>query len=57
MKVRRRKYKVTSESPSYWPSFVDLMTTISLVFFFIMIISSGISKMFVDNIAEERTVI
>ena len=54
MKVRRRKYKVTSESPSYWPSFVDVMTTISLVFFFIMIISSGISKMFVDNIAEKR---
>lgn len=54
MKVRSRKYKVTSESPSYWPSFVDIMTTISLVFFFIMIVSSGISKMFVDNIAEKR---
>lgn len=54
MKFRSRKYKVTSESPSYWPSFVDVMTTISLVFFFIMIISSGISKMFVDNIAEKR---
>lgn len=54
MKVRRRKYKVTSEKPSYWPSFVDVMTTICLVFFFIMIISSGMSKMFVDNIAEKR---
>lgn len=54
MKVRSRKYKVTSESPSYWPSFVDIMTTISLVFFFIMIVSSGISKIFVDNIAEKR---
>lgn len=54
MKFRSRKYKVTSESPSYWPSFVDIMTTIALVFFFIMIVSSGISKMFVDNIAEKR---
>lgn len=54
MKLRSRKYKVASESPSYWPSFVDIMTTIALVFFFIMIVSSGTSKMFVDNIAEKR---
>lgn len=54
MKFRSRKYKITSEPQSYWPSFVDVMTTISLVFFFIMIVSSGISRMFVDNIAEKR---
>lgn len=54
MKLRSRKYKITSEPQSYWPSFVDIMTTVSLVFFFIMIISSGISRLFVDNIAEKR---
>ena len=54
MKLRSRKYKITSEPQSYWPSFVDIMTTVSLVFFFIMIISSSISRIFVDNIAETR---
>lgn len=54
MKYRSRKYKTTSEQESYWPSFVDVMTTVSLVFFFLMIVSSGINKMFVDNIVEER---
>lgn len=58
MKIRSRKYKTTTEQQSYWPSFVDIMTTVSLVFFFIMIISSGINKMFidklVDNIVEKR---
>lgn len=54
MKYRSRKYKTTAEQQSYWPSFVDIMTTVSLVFLFLMVISSGINKMFVDNIVEKR---
>ena len=54
MKVRRRKYKTEQEVPSYWPSFVDIMTTVTLVFFFILLTSIGISSIFVDNIAVER---
>lgn len=54
MKFRSRKYKTTNEGQSYWPSFVDVMTTISLVFFFIMIISTAISRVFVDNISQTR---
>lgn len=54
MKFRSRKYKYTNENMSYWPSFVDAMTSITLVFLFIMIISMGISVLFVDNIAEKR---
>lgn len=54
MKYRSRKYKTTSEQESYWPSFVDIMTTVSLVFLFLMVISSGMNKMFVDNIVEKR---
>lgn len=54
MKIRSRRYRMTSEEPSYWSSFVDIMTTVALVFFFIMIVSSGISRLFVDNIAQKR---
>lgn len=54
MKVRRRKYKTEQEVPSYWPSFVDIMTTVTLVFFFILLTSLGVSSIFVDNIAIER---
>lgn len=54
MKYRSRKYKTTAEQQSYWPSFVDIMTTVSLIFLFLMVVSSGINKMFVDNIVEKR---
>ena len=54
MKYRSRKYKKVAEEPSYWPSFVDIMTTMSLVFLFIMLIYSGMNKMFVDNIVNDR---
>lgn len=54
MKHRSRKYKTTAEQQHYWPSFVDIMTTVSLIFLFLMVVSSGINKMFVDNIVEER---
>lgn len=54
MKVRSRRYKNYEEATSYWPSFVDIMTTVALVFFFIMIIAIGVSSIFVDNIAAKR---
>ncbi len=54
MKVRSRRYKTYEEIVSYWPSFVDIMTTVALVFFFIMIIAIGVSSIFVDNIAAKR---
>ena len=54
MKYRSRKYKTVSETPSYWPSFVDIMATMCLVFLFIMLIYSGINKLFVDNIVDNR---
>ncbi|MPQ42737.1 OmpA/MotB family protein [Clostridium tarantellae] len=54
MKVRRKKYKLKEEQPSYWPSFVDVMTTVSLTFFFIMILSMGFLTLFVDDISAKR---
>lgn len=54
MKYRSRKYKKVSESPSYWPSFVDIMATMTLVFLFIMLIYSGINKLVVDHIVDNR---
>lgn len=54
MKVRSRRYREREETTSYWPSFVDIMTTVALVFFFIMIIAIGVSSIFVDNISAKR---
>lgn len=54
MKFRSRKYKYSNENMSYWPSFVDAMTSTTLVFFFIMLLSMGISIIFVDDIAAKR---
>lgn len=54
MKVRSRKYRIREEGQSYWPSFVDVMTAVTLVFFFLMIISMTISSLFVDNISKKR---
>ena len=54
MKVRSRKYRIKEEGQSYWPSFVDVMTAITLVFFFLMIISMTLSSLFVDNISKKR---
>ncbi|MGL4849436.1 MAG: OmpA/MotB family protein [Clostridium sp.] len=54
MKIRSRKYKSIEEEASYWPSFVDVMTTIALVFFFLMIVAMGLSSLFVDNISVKR---
>lgn len=57
MKFRSRRYKSEKEELSYWPSFVDVMTTVTLVFFFIMLISMVVSSLFVDNISQKREAI
>lgn len=57
MKVRTRRYREKEESPSYWPSFVDIMTTVSLAFFFIMILAMGFLTVFVDDISAKREVL
>lgn len=54
MKIRSRKYRTRIEGQSYWPSFVDVMTAATLVFFFLMIISMTVSSLFVDNISKKR---
>lgn len=54
MKIRSRKYRTRIEGQSYWPSFVDVMTASTLVFFFLMIISMTVSSLFVDNISKKR---
>lgn len=57
MKVRTRSSKKVKERTNVWPSFVDIMSTVSLVFLFIMMFSLA---MFVqvrentDNIAKQR---
>lgn len=57
MKIRSRRYKSREEDGSYWPSFVDVMTTIALVFFFLMIVAMGLASLFVDNISVKRETI
>ena len=54
MKLRSRRYRTREEGASYWPSFVDIMTAATLIFFFIMLISMAVSSQFVDNISEKR---
>ncbi|MGL5066600.1 MAG: OmpA/MotB family protein [Sarcina sp.] len=54
MKLRRKNYKEIEESPSYWPSFVDVMSITALVFFFIMILAMGFLTVFVDDISTKR---
>ncbi|MGL5821018.1 MAG: OmpA/MotB family protein [Sarcina sp.] len=54
MKLRRKNYKEVEEAPSYWPSFVDIMSIVSLVFFFIMILAMGFLTIFVDDISAKR---
>lgn len=54
MKIRRRRYKTVEEEPSYWPSFVDMMSTATLIFFFIMILAMGYLTVFVDDISAKR---
>lgn len=57
MKVRTRSFKQVGKESSVWSSFVDIMSTVCLVFFFVMLVAIA---MFVkvkdayDNIAKER---
>lgn len=54
MKFRRKSYKEVEETPSYWPSFVDVMSITALVFFFIMLLAMGFLTVFVDDISAKR---
>jgi chemotaxis protein MotB len=39
MKVRRRNFKKNKESQNFWPSFTDMISTIALVLFFLMLLA------------------
>ena len=39
MKIRRRNFKRNHETPNFWPSFTDVMSTIALVLFFLMLLA------------------
>ena len=57
MKVRTRSFRKVSKEASVWSSFVDIMSTVCLVFFFVMILAIGMFtkvKDAYDNIAKER---
>ncbi|MGB3368368.1 MAG: OmpA family protein [Acidaminobacteraceae bacterium] len=38
MKNRYRKYRVSNEEENFWPAFTDLISTIALILFFLMLI-------------------
>lgn len=54
MKMRKKRYNQLEEEESYWPSFVDIMSIASLIFFFIMILAMGYLTVFVDDISAKR---
>ena len=54
MKARNRRYRSAHEPQSYWESFVDIMTSTALVFFFILILALGYLTVFVEDVAQER---
>lgn len=54
MKMRRKSYNKGDEEPSYWQSFVDMMSSAALIFFFIMILAMGYLTVFVDDISAKR---
>ncbi|HHX18002.1 MAG TPA: OmpA family protein [Clostridium sp.] len=39
MKTRRRNFKKDYQAPNFWPSFTDVMSTIALVLFFLMLLA------------------
>ena len=39
MKTKRRNFKKIGEEPNFWPSFTDVMSTIALVLFFLMLLA------------------
>lgn len=54
--MKRRAFNRHNEDFNYWPSFVDIMTTISLVFFFLMIICIVLTyKKYEEYAASNKT--
>jgi chemotaxis protein MotB len=39
MKIRRKNFKKNAQAENFWPSFTDVMSTISLVLFFLMLLA------------------
>ncbi len=39
MKIRRRNFRKSAEPENFWPSFTDLISTIALVLFFLMLLA------------------
>ncbi|SDY40524.1 OmpA family protein [Tindallia californiensis] len=39
MKIRRRNFRKQSEAENFWPSFTDIISTIALVLFFLMLLA------------------
>ena len=39
MKIRRRNFRKIAEAENFWPSFTDLISTIALVLFFLMLLA------------------
>lgn len=39
MKIRRRNFRREVKTPNFWPSFTDVMSTIALVLFFLMLLA------------------
>jgi chemotaxis protein MotB len=39
MKIRRRNFRSTHEPENFWPSFTDMVSTIALVLFFLMLLA------------------
>ena len=57
MKVRTRSSKKVKDKINVWPSFVDMMSAVSLVFLFVMMFSLAMFiqiKEKTDNISEQR---
>lgn len=54
MKIRKRNFKRTKESQNFWPSFTDMISTIALVLFFLMMIAYMQSIIFGKNIQKTQ---
>ncbi|TCO74786.1 OmpA family protein [Marinisporobacter balticus] len=54
MKIRKRNFKKTKESQNFWPSFTDMISTIALVLFFLMLLAYMQSIIFGKNIQQTQ---
>lgn len=52
MKVRRRNFKKSKEAQNFWPSFTDMISTIALVLFFLMLLAYMKNIITVKNLAH-----